>query len=84
MQGACREGQLTFHGGGLRYENGVLGRRYVICEKLACSWLLQAKEEGNVVGSERGVRSLLTAVTGRCQEAAAVGLSVGADAKRRY
>ena len=34
--------------------------------------------------SERGVRSLLTEVTGNCQEAAVVGLSVGVDAKRRY
>ena len=37
MQGACTEGQLTLHGGGLRYENGVLRRRDAICEKLAGS-----------------------------------------------
>ncbi len=44
VQEACREGQLTLHGGGLGYENGRLGRRNVMCEKLAGSGLLQANE----------------------------------------
>ena len=50
VQGACREGQLTLHGDDLRYENGRLRRRNVICEKLAGSGLLQAMREGTVVG----------------------------------